>query len=424
MVTSQEFFQQWEHSLSDGFQQDGVPATSGSWVFEVTRIPVGSGETRVAALSHDNTLVAVVMGNEIRIYDVATSKLLHTLRGHTGNVGPLEFHPDGRKFASCSFPTRGQIQSSLTRVWDLDAPTGAAATAAASASLLQHWSPEDLQSANLEQQISDSIIAAQTAIDVRTGRAFAGHLSHNRAFSHDGRSLLYLPEHTTLAVLDVANLTERVRLSGHTDSIMWAETSPDDTLVASVSWDKTVRIWSIESGETLQVLEGATNQGWTGAFSPDGQLIAAGEGNKAVRIWRIDTGELLHTLGGFLGWVRHLSFSPDSRCLAAGSSGGTLRVFDTQSGKCDQKWQIDVQKQPLAQAFMEIRHVQYTPRGDLFFSSTEGRSFGYRASRNLKWDMLEPDTHGLNCGTVRTSVDGSRFIAAIGSAVAIWKIED
>ncbi|KAJ6507475.1 quinon protein alcohol dehydrogenase-like superfamily [Mycena vulgaris] len=434
MVTSEEFFQQWEHSLAEGFQQNGVPAASEpGWVSEVTRVPVGTEETpcRAAALSHDNALVAAGVGGEIRIYDVATSKLLHTLRGHTGKVGNLQFHPHGRKVASGSSPTRLDRSPRLVRVWDLDVPSelsndfdDAARTAAAvaSSSLLQQWSPEDLESSNLEKQIAERIMAARTTIDVRNGRAFVGHLAH-RAFSHDGHSLLYLGDRTIVTVVAVDTLSERLHLSGHTDLISWAETSPDNKVIATVSWDKTVRIWSMETGETLHVLEGATNQGWSGAFSPDGALIAAGEGDKTARIWRVDTGELLHTLSGFKGWVRHLSFSPDSRFLAAGASGGSLRVFDVRSGDCEQTWQLDLSKHQMAIAFLEVIHVEYTPRGDLFISSTEGRSFGYRASRNLKWDLFEPDTHGLKGGTVATSADGTRFIAALGSTVGIWKID-
>jgi WD40 repeat protein len=319
----------------------------------------------------------------------------------------------------------------MVRIWDLDVSDGTsddlddvarAAAAAASTILLKRWSPEELDSVSLQTQITDRIVAAQAAIDARSGRALLGHLP-KRTFSHDGHSFLYLPDGNTVAVLDLATLTERFRLSGHTDLIMWAGTSPNDKVVATSSWDKTVRIWSMESGQTLHVLTGATNQGWSGAFSPDGELVAAGAGDQKVRIWRVDPGELLHTLGGFSFWVRSLSFSPDSRCLAAGATGGTLKVFNTQSGQCEQSWQIDLRKNSLAGNFLEIRNVQYTPRGDLFFSSTEGRSFGYRASNNLKWDSFEPDCYGLKSGNVAASADGSLFVAALGPVVGIWKID-
>ncbi|KAJ6589358.1 quinon protein alcohol dehydrogenase-like superfamily, partial [Mycena capillaripes] len=115
------------------------------------------------------------------------------------------------------------------------------------------------------------------------------------AFSHDGRFILYLPDRNTVAVVDASTHAERFRLTGHTDSIVWA-----------------------------------------GAWLADGALIAVGAGDNMVRIWRVDTGELLHTLGGFHRWVGSLGFSPDNLQLAAGVGGGTLRVFNVQSGECEQ----------------------------------------------------------------------------------------
>ncbi|KAF8214649.1 WD40-repeat-containing domain protein [Mycena galopus ATCC 62051] len=192
---------------------------------------------------------------------------------------------------------------------------------------------------------------------------------------------------------------------------MWAETSPNGTVVATSSWDKTVRIWSMESGKLIHILRGARGQSWAGAFSPNGELVAAGAGDGMVRIWRIDTGELLHTLGDFRGWVRSLSFSLDGRQLAAGASGGTLKVFNVESGERELNWQTPS---------YEILNVQYTLRGDLFFSSTDGSIFGYRASQDSKWKFVGP---GSLIGGVTTSADGSKLIATVGNSVHIWKIE-
>ncbi|KAJ6580678.1 WD40-repeat-containing domain protein [Mycena capillaripes] len=331
-----------KHSLSANFQQDGAPAGSEPWVTEVTKFEV-NGQTRLVVLSADTSTLAVAVGEEIHVYDTATSQLLQTLRGHAGyTVANLEFHPRGRKLA-----------------------------------------------------------AGYTRYSSRTRQELV------------------------VAVVDVATLTERFRFTGHTDAIMWAETSPNDKLVATSCWDRTVRIWSTETGDYLRVLEGANGQSWAGAFSPDGELIAAGAGDKSVRIWRVDTGELLHTLSGFGGWVRSLAFTPDGLQLAAGSEGGTVLIFDVNSGERAQTWQVNVETNPSARrVFLEFVSVRYTSRGDLFFCSSDGRIFGYRASQNLKWEFLRPFlADGTWFKTYALSGDGSKLIAANGSEVGIWKID-
>ncbi|KAJ7633408.1 quinon protein alcohol dehydrogenase-like superfamily [Mycena polygramma] len=434
-MSSADFFATWKHSLSADFQQNGVPAGSGPWINEAAKITV-DGKVHVAVLSDDSSMLAAAVAHKILVYDLLTMQLIHTFRGHAGyNIGTLEFQPGGRRLAAGSTARMASHKiESLVRIWDLDAPEQPAdhlasategAVMAASSVLSQHWSAEDVAAAELQPKFAEIIAAAQAAVDVRSGLALRGHLPslQARAFSHDGRSLLYLPGRNTVAVLDAAILTERFRLLGHTDAIMWAVTSPDDKVVATSSWDKTVRIWSMDSGEATHILEGATNQSWAGAFSRDGELVAAGAGDKMVRIWRVDTGELLHTLGGFSGWVRSLAFSPDRLQLAAGAAGGTLHVFNVESGESQQSWQVDTEANRWAASFVEINGLRYSSLGDLFFCSTEGRIFGYRASQNLKWDLFAGGPQGSTSGSFAVSTDGSKFIAALGSHIDIWKIE-
>ncbi|KAF7349696.1 Wd-40 repeat protein [Mycena sanguinolenta] len=404
-LSSTDFIPRWQHSLSADFQQNGVPAGSEPWVTEVTKFAVG-GETRVVVLSADGTTLAAGVGTEVHVYDTATSQLLHTLRDHAGfTVDNLEFHPRGRRLAASY--TRNSPPAplkSLVQVWDLDA------------------APDLRDEDDLAGAAKEVLTAAsQSAVLSGTLPSFGA-----RVFSHDGRSLLYRPDRKTVTVVDAATLTERFQLSGHTDAIMWAETSPNDKVVATSSWDRTVRIWSMESGESLRVLSRADSQSWAGAFSPDGDLIAAGAGDGAVRIWGVDTGQLLFTFSGFGGWVRSLAFSPDGLQLAAGSESGSLRIIDLKSWECAQSWQIDVNETgpALAGPVLEIFGVQYTLRGDLFFCASDGHMVGYRPSQNLKWDFNRSSVaKGVWFKTFAISKDGSKLVSSLGSNVGIWKID-
>jgi WD40 repeat protein len=267
------------------------PTTPKSWVSELTRIETNGDEAGAVAVSENSTLVATVVKREIRVYDVGSSRLLRTLQGQAGFIRALEFQPGGSKLVSGS-AIYGCSMEQAVRVWDLDASkppnisddAAKAAVTGASPILLQHWSAEDIESANLQENIAEVISKAQIIVDVRNGRAFFGELPHfeARTFSRDGSSLLYLPHRQTVAVVDMDALTERFRLTdnSHTDAVMWAETSPNGTVVATSSWDQTVRIWSMESGKLVHILRGARGQSWAGAFSPNGELVAAGKGDQ------------------------------------------------------------------------------------------------------------------------------------------------
>src|SRR5262249_23130016 len=99
------------------------------------------------------------------------------------------------------------------------------------------------------------------------------------------------------------------------------------------SFDKTVRIWDVQTGECQHTLEGHSNSVWSVAFSPDGSRVASGSFDNTVRVWDVQTGECQHTLEGHSNSVRSVVFSPDGSRVASGSDDETVRVWDITSGK-------------------------------------------------------------------------------------------
>ena len=64
-------------------------------------------------------------------------------------------------------------------------------------------------------------------------------------------------------------------LEGHSRSVTSVAFSPDSTLVASASYDETVKIWDIATGTCTQTLEGHSDWVNSVAFSPDSTLVAS-----------------------------------------------------------------------------------------------------------------------------------------------------
>lgn len=101
-------------------------------------------------------------------------------------------------------------------------------------------------------------------------------------------------------------------------------------MIASGSGDRTVRLWDIESGQsvlTLSIEDGVT----TVAISPDTKYVAAGSLDKSVRVWDTSTGYLVERLEGPDGHkdsVYSVAFAPNGKDLVSGSLDKTIKMWE------------------------------------------------------------------------------------------------
>jgi WD40 repeat protein len=79
-------------------------------------------------------------------------------------------------------------------------------------------------------------------------------------------------------------------LEGHSDAVEAVAFSQDGKLLASASWDRTVKLWDPATGAALQTLAGHADAVNTVAFSQDGKLLASASRDNTVRLWDPTTG--------------------------------------------------------------------------------------------------------------------------------------
>ncbi|KAG1659533.1 hypothetical protein FOA52_016156 [Chlamydomonas sp. UWO 241] len=84
--------------------------------------------------------------------------------------------------------------------------------------------------------------------------------------------------------------------AGHSAGIAAAAWSPDSNVLASGSYDTTIRVWDVWSQSTLHTLDGHTSAVLSITFNADGTLLASCASDGTLRMWDVRTGNLLQVL--------------------------------------------------------------------------------------------------------------------------------
>jgi guanine nucleotide-binding protein subunit beta-2-like 1 protein len=250
-----------------------------------------------------------------------------------------------------------------------------------------------------------------------------GHYVQDVAISSDGQFALSGSWDATLRLWDLNTGNTTRRFIGHTKDVLSVAFSADNRQIVSGSRDKTINLWNTLGQLKYTITEDGHTE-WVSCvrFSPNlaTPLIVSAGWDKLVKVWNLVQCKIRTNLIGHTGYVNTVTVSPDGSLCASGGKDGVAMLWDLNEG----------------------RHLSSLDAGDIIhalcFSPNRYWLCAATASTIKIWDLeskvcvdeLTPQfkqagkkTVPVQCISLAWSADGSTLFAGYtDNEIRVWQV--
>ncbi|XP_064460928.1 notchless protein homolog 1-like isoform X2 [Ornithodoros turicata] len=136
--------------------------------------------------------------------------------------------------------------------------------------------------------------------------------------SDDFTLALWLPE---------SDKKPAARMTGHQQLVNDVRFSPDMRIVASASFDKSIKLWDGRHGKFIAALRGHVQAVYQVSWSADSRLLVSGSADSTLKLWDVSSKKLAVDLPGHADEVYTVDWSPDGSQVVSGGKDKVLRLW-------------------------------------------------------------------------------------------------
>jgi len=283
------------------------------------------GRPRFASASKDGT---------IRVWDAVGKRIEHVLSGHKSSVSCVRWGGTGQIYSSGHDKT--------IKIWDAERGT-LIRTLAAHAHQVNHlalstdavlrtaWHDPQRRGGPAETEEGKRTIARER---FEKAALRSGEVSERLVSASDDNTIFLW--HGTASKSDESVVSKPIaRLLGHQKMVNHVTFSPDGAMVASASFDNSVKLWSGFDGTFVTTLRAHVGPVYMCAFSADSRLLVSASKDTTLKVWDVGGGSMVkgrktllrEDLPGHKDEVFAVDWSPDGAKVGSGGADKAVRIW-------------------------------------------------------------------------------------------------
>lgn len=206
--------------------------------------------------------------------------------------------------------------------------------------------------------------------EINTGKEIHTYIGHEAAITSlcfVGQTALCSTSHASnLCLWDIKEGHRLAVMKGHSRSVRACAANTTGKIIASASWDMSVRTWDGTNGSFIATLKSPAKNSAVNclAFHPEGQLVAAGSWDASIKIWDTFNRKKIKVLKGHRTSVQTCAYAPSGRHIISASLDGEIKIWTTKMG---------IPVGTISGHFAPVNSVCFTPNGQYLITASSDK---------------------------------------------------
>ena len=250
-----------------------------------------------------------------------------------------------------------------------------------------------------------------------SARQYHGHTNGVMCLQFDDKILATGSYDSTIKIWNAETGEELRTLKGHTDGLRCLHFH--GSILVSGSLDHTIRVWDINTGTCIRTLTGHT--GPVVGLTFEGPYVVSGSADKTIRLWNLKQPQTHITIQGHTDWVNTVKLDLASRTLLSSSDDGTVRLWCLDTRRCIQTFSGHVA--PVQSAIFMPREFELEDEQGEHSDQSDGKVVPWSWSRH---ESKSPSPSSSSNGTAasqrvrRSSPPRYILTGSLDSTLRLW----